>query len=283
MNIADNLHSLREAITQAKKEGKTIGFVPTMGNLHEGHIALIHHAKRKADYLVCSIFVNPMQFGQNEDLDSYPRTLENDIAKLKDAGTHLLFTPSNEMIYPNGPDRHTRITVPTITEGHCGASRPGHFTGVATVVAILFHLVRPDIAVFGEKDYQQLAVIRTMTRDLQLPVQVLGHPTVREPDGLAKSSRNGYLTEKERAKAPKLYQVMQACIEKIADGDNQFESLSEAACQQLQSEGFEVDYFNFANSDTLEMATASDRSITLLAAAHLGSTRLIDNLSIVRN
>ncbi|PID42906.1 MAG: pantoate--beta-alanine ligase [Gammaproteobacteria bacterium] len=282
MKIANDVQTVREQITEARNEGKTIGFVPTMGNLHEGHLALIHHAREKADYVVCSIFVNPMQFGQNEDLDSYPRTLDDDIAKLEEAGTDLLFTPDNKMIYPNGLDRHTRVSVPAITELHCGFSRPGHFEGVSTVVTILFNLVQPDIAVFGEKDYQQLAVIRTMTKDLHLPIQIIGHPTVREPDGLAKSSRNGYLNREERAKAPRLYQVMQACIKKIADGNSQFDSLKQEACQQLKDEGFDIDYFNLANSDTLEMATPSDQYVTLLAAARLGSTRLIDNLSIDR-
>lgn len=280
LKVVSEISSLRTAIAAARAEGKRIGFVPTMGNLHEGHTSLVTEARKHTDFVVSSIFVNPMQFGKNEDLDKYPRTLDADIDKLNAVGTNLLFTPTNSMIYPQGLAQHTRVQVPILTEGHCGASRPGHFDGVSTVVSILFNLVQPDVAVFGEKDFQQLAVIRKMTEDLQLPIRIIGHPTVREPDGLAKSSRNGYLSPQERATAPKLYVILREIVDKVQGGERDYGRLEQEARKQLADAGFKPDYFNFAHSLTLKPAEATDKDITLLVAAFLGSTRLIDNARI---
>ncbi|MBL1272368.1 MAG: pantoate--beta-alanine ligase [Oceanospirillales bacterium] len=282
MRTVHSLKELRAILRGYRQQEKTIGLVPTMGNLHEGHISLVRKAAEAADIVVTSIFVNPMQFGANEDLDTYPRTLIDDQEKLGAAGNTLVFAPSAEEVYPNGLARHTRIVVPEVSDGHCGASRPGHFEGVATVVSVLFNMIQPDFAVFGEKDFQQLAVIRKMTLDLMMPVEVIGAPTVREDDGLAKSSRNGYLSEAERKIAPAIYQILEAAAAKIADGRNDFQMLAQEAGDSLRMAGLHLDYFNIANSQTLKPATPEDRDITLLAAAYLGTTRLIDNISVTR-
>ncbi|NWN92905.1 pantoate--beta-alanine ligase [Marinobacter adhaerens] len=282
MRTVNSLKELRTILRGYRQQEKTVALVPTMGNLHEGHISLVRKAAEAADIVVTSIFVNPMQFGASEDLDTYPRTLSEDQEKLCDAGTTLVFAPSAEEIYPEGLARHTRVVVPEVSDGHCGASRPGHFEGVATVVSMLFNMVQPDVAVFGEKDCQQLAVIRKMTQDLMLPVEVIGAPTVREYDGLAKSSRNGYLSEEERRLAPVIYQTLQATAAKIAAGREDFLELSQEAGDQLREAGLRLDYFNIANSQTLKPATREDKHVTLLAAAFLGTTRLIDNLSVTR-
>jgi pantoate--beta-alanine ligase len=282
MRTVHSLKELRSILRSYRQQGKTIGLVPTMGNLHEGHISLVRKASEAADIVVTSIFVNPMQFGANEDLDTYPRTLNEDQDKLAAAGNTLVFAPSAEEIYPEGMARQTKVIVPEVSEGHCGASRPGHFEGVATVVTMLFNMVQPDVAVFGEKDFQQLAVIRKMVRDLMIPVQVVGAPTVREEDGLAKSSRNGYLSETERAIAPVVFQTLQNTAEQVQQGRSDFDALEQEARDALASAGLRPDYFNIVSSRTLKPATENDREITLLAAAFLGTTRLIDNLTISR-
>lgn len=282
MRTVHSLKELRSILRSYRQQGKTIGLVPTMGNLHEGHISLVRKAAEAADIVVTSIFVNPMQFGANEDLDKYPRTLNEDQNKLASAGNTLVFAPAAEEIYPEGMARQTKVIVPEVSEGHCGASRPGHFEGVATVVTMLFNMIQPDIAVFGEKDFQQLAVIRKMVRDLMIPVQVVGAPTVREEDGLAKSSRNGYLSETERAKAPVVFQTLQQTAGQVQQGRSDFDAMEQEAREALASAGLRPDYFNIVNSRTLKPATENDREITLLAAAFLGTTRLIDNLSISR-
>jgi len=282
MRTVHSLKELRAILRGYRQQEKTIGLVPTMGNLHEGHISLVRKAAEAADIVVTSIFVNPLQFGANEDLETYPRTLIEDQDKLRAAGNTLVFAPSAEEIYPDGLARHTRIIVPEVSEGHCGTSRPGHFEGVATVVAALFNMVQPDCAVFGEKDFQQLAVIRKMAKDLMVPVEVIGAPTIREDDGLAKSSRNSYLSDEERAIAPAIYQVLKATSAKIADGREDFETLAQEAGNSLNDAGLRLDYFNIANSQTLKPAVPEDREITLLAAAFLGTTRLIDNISVTR-
>lgn len=210
MNTVKTLQQLRAAISRARSEGKRIAFVPTMGNLHAGHIALIQQATERADFVVASIFVNPLQFGANEDLDSYPRTLVADQSKLLDAGCDLLFTPDAQEMYPQGMAQQTIVSVPGVSTGLCGGSRPGHFDGVATIVCKLFNMVQPDIALFGEKDFQQLAVIRKMVADLNMPVQIFGVAIVRDHDGLALSSRNGYLSAQQRAAAPALQDCLQA-------------------------------------------------------------------------
>ncbi len=282
MRTVHTLKELRAMLASYRQQGKRIGLVPTMGNLHEGHLTLVAKARQAADIVVTSIFVNPMQFGASEDLDSYPRTLQEDQDKLEAAGNTLVFAPSANEVYPNGLARHTKITVPDVSEGHCGATRPGHFEGVATVVTMLFNMVQPDVAVFGEKDYQQLAVIRKLVTDLMIPVEVIGAATVRDPDGLAKSSRNGYLTAEERSLAPALYQTMTAIGERLAQGETDYTRLEEEARQALMSAGFRPDYITITNSQTLKPARPEDTELTILVAAFLGTTRLIDNLSVVR-
>jgi pantoate--beta-alanine ligase len=282
MRTVHSLKELRSILRNYRQQGKTIGLVPTMGNLHEGHISLVRKASEAADIVVTSIFVNPMQFGANEDLDKYPRTLQEDQDKLAEAGNTLVFAPSVEEVYPEGMARQTKVLVPEVSEGHCGASRPGHFEGVATVVAMLFNMVQPDVAVFGEKDYQQLAVIKKMVRDLMIPVNVVGAPTVREEDGLAKSSRNGYLSEEERATAPIVFQTLNRVAEQLQQGRSDFQALEQEAQNVLADAGLRPDYFNIVSSQTLKPATDEDRELTLLVAAFLGTTRLIDNLSLSR-
>ncbi|TNE81706.1 MAG: pantoate--beta-alanine ligase [Gammaproteobacteria bacterium] len=282
MRTVHSLKELRTILRGYRQQGKTIGLVPTMGNLHEGHISLVRKASEAADIVVTSIFVNPMQFGAGEDLDTYPRTLADDQEKLEAAGNTLVFAPTVDEIYPEGLASQTQVVVPDVSDGHCGASRPGHFEGVATVVTMLFNMVQPDLAVFGEKDFQQLAVIRKMTRDLMMPVEVIGAPTVREDDGLAKSSRNGYLSDKERQIAPAVYQTLEATARKLSDGRADFEALEQEAEASLTQAGLRPDYFNIVNSLTLKPAKPDDNDITLLVAAFLGTTRLIDNLTVSR-
>ena len=278
MNTVDTLPQLRAAIAGARSEGKRIALVPTMGNLHAGHIALINQAVERADFVVASIFVNPLQFGPNEDLDSYPRTLAADQSKLLEAGCNLLFTPDAQVMYPQGMAQHTIVSVPGVSTGLCGGSRPGHFDGVSTVVCKLLNMVQPDIALFGEKDYQQLAVIRKMVADLNMPVQVFGVPIVRDHDGLALSSRNGYLNPQQRANAPALQQSMQAVKAQIINGNRDYAALFEQLDRDLQTAGFRLDYVELRDAPSLQPADVQSTQLVLLAAAYLGSTRLIDNL-----
>lgn len=280
MNTVKTVRELRAAVARARGEGKRIGFVPTMGNLHSGHAALVTKAAQRADFVVASIFVNPLQFGANEDLDKYPRTLAADQEKLFAAGCHLLFHPDVSEMYPQGMSSQTRVMVQGVSEGLCGASRPGHFEGVATVVTKLFNMVQPDIAVFGEKDYQQLAVIRTLVRDLDMPIQIVGAPTQRAEDGLALSSRNGYLTAEQRAAAPALYRGLQAIAEQLQRGARDYQRLIEAAQAQQRQAGFVPDYLEIRNAISLRPAAIDDRHLVILTAAHLGKTRLIDNLVV---
>ncbi|MBW7472339.1 pantoate--beta-alanine ligase [Marinobacter sp. M216] len=282
MRTVHSLKELRTILRGYRQQGKTIGLVPTMGNLHEGHISLVRKAAEAADVVVTSIFVNPMQFGAGEDLDKYPRTLAEDQEQLEAAGNTLVFAPGVDEVYPEGLAQQTQVVVPEVSDGHCGASRPGHFEGVATVVTMLFNMVQPDLAVFGEKDFQQLAVIRKMVRDLMMPVEVVGAPTVREDDGLAKSSRNGYLSADERKIAPAVHQTLQDTARALSEGRSDFQTLEDEARDKLSKAGMRPDYFNIVNSRTLKPATAEDTEITLLAAVFLGTTRLIDNLSITR-
>lgn len=282
MNTVKTVRELRAAIARARSEGKRIGLVPTMGNLHSGHAALVTKAAQRADFVVASIFVNPMQFGPNEDLATYPRTLAADQEKLLEAGCHLLFTPNVEEMYPHGMADQTTVSVPVISEGLCGASRPGHFDGVSTVVSKLFNMVQPDLAVFGEKDFQQLAVIRALVRDLNMPIQIIGEPTVRADDGLALSSRNGYLTEEQRATAPALYKVIQHIGAAVDSGDKDFVALLDTGKRQLEAAGFRPDYLEIREATSLRPATGQDSDLVILAAAFLGKTRLIDNLHLNR-
>lgn len=278
MNTVKTIRELRAAVAQARTEGKQIGFVPTMGNLHAGHCALVEKAVQRADFVVASIFVNPLQFGPSEDLDNYPRTLAADQQKLFEAGCQLLFTPDVDEMYPQGMADQTRISVPRVSEGLCGASRPGHFEGVATVVTKLFNMVQPDLAIFGQKDFQQLAVIRALVRDLNMPIQIIGEPTVRAEDGLALSSRNGYLSAEQRAVAPVLYHGLEQIATAIRAGERNFAQLVANARQQQLAAGFRPDYLEIRESNSLRPATAEDRQLVILVAAFIGNTRLIDNL-----
>jgi len=270
--------ALRHALNRHRKAGETIAFVPTMGNLHEGHIELVRRARQLADVVIVSIFVNPMQFGVNEDLDAYPRTLAADREKLFAERVQYLFTPDSDEIYPEGLAAHTVIRVPDLADTLCGSSRPGHFDGVATVVNKLFNLVQPHYAVFGEKDFQQLSIIRKMVADLCVPIDVVGVATVRAEDGLALSSRNGYLTRAERRVAPILHKTLLECRDAIACGFDNYLQLESHARMQLLQSGFEPDYFAIRDARTLRSVDEATEEVAILAAARLGRTRLIDNV-----
>jgi len=281
MQIFHHIQSLREALQQERKAGKRIGLVPTMGNLHDAHLALVKIARQHCDIVVTSIFVNPLQFGLNEDWDAYPRTLAEDIAKLESVNCDYLFCPSDTEIYPNGMAEQTRVIVPTMTDVLCGASRPGHFEGVTTVVTKLFNIVQPDEAVFGAKDYQQLAVIRRMIEDLCLPITITAGEIVREADGLALSSRNGFITKEERPQVAQLYRSLTWIKTQIEAGNRDFTALAAEASEQIVAAGFKVDYVSICNSQTLELAAHDDRMITILGAMYTSGARLIDNVSVV--
>jgi pantoate--beta-alanine ligase len=280
MITVNSIADLRALVREAKLAGKVVGFVPTMGNLHEGHLSLIDKAREEADLVVSSIFVNPMQFGENEDLDAYPRTLEADSKHLQSRGCNVLFAPPVHEIYPNGLAEETRVDVPSLGDYHCGASREGHFIGVATVVTKLFNMVQPDIAVFGEKDFQQLAIIRKMVHDLCIPVKIIGLPTSREDSGLARSSRNGYLSAEEKETASHIYKLLNECAAQLKSGNIDFNRICNDAKARLLDLGFKPDYLNIANPVTLKPSETNDKSFVILLAAHLGSTRLIDNISV---
>ena len=280
MQTVHTISELNAFVKSHRMKGRTIGFVPTMGNLHEGHLSLITETKVHADIIICSIFINPMQFGANEDLDSYPRTLDADASALVSHGCNLLFAPNANEVYPNGLDGQTRVDVPKLGDYHCGASRPGHFVGVATVVAKLFNMVQADIAVFGEKDFQQLAIIRKMTRDLCFPIEIIGIPTSREKSGLARSSRNGFLSSSEKNTAAIIYQTLLATRAALEAGERDFKLLTKKANEALKEAGFKPDYFNIANPKTLAPSDANDKSFVILVAAYLGNTRLIDNITL---
>jgi pantoate--beta-alanine ligase len=278
MQIFETIESLQSALSGAA--ANTLGFVPTMGNLHAGHLSLVSRARGEHDLVVVSIFVNPLQFGANEDLDSYPRTLDADTAALIAAGCDFLFLPSAAELYGDDMQASTRVQVPELGTHYCGASRPGHFDGVTTVVTKLFNIVQPDAAYFGLKDYQQFSIIRKMVDDLALPVSVHGIETAREASGLALSSRNGYLSAEQKAVAPLLNQTIKGIGDALAAGDQDFKRLIQAGKQQLQDAGLQPDYLAIANSATLRPATREDSHLVILAAAFLGSTRLIDNLRV---
>ncbi|SEJ93178.1 pantoate--beta-alanine ligase [Pseudomonas sp. NFR16] len=282
MNTVKTVRELRAAVARARGEGKRIALVPTMGNLHSGHIALVKKAAQRADFVVASIFVNPLQFGPTEDLATYPRTLAADQEQLLQAGCHLLFTPTVEEMYPHGMADQTIVRVPVVSEGLCGGSRPGHFDGVSTVVSKLFNMVQPDLAIFGQKDFQQLAVISAMVRDLNMPIQIIGEPTVRATDGLALSSRNGYLTETERAAAPTLYQVIRQIGDSLQKGEKNHALLLDDGKKALESAGMRLDYLEIRQATSLRPAMPEDKDLVILAAAFLGKTRLIDNLHLFK-
>lgn len=278
MEIYSNVADLRAALNKLRQQNRRIGFVPTMGNLHAGHISLMHQAKTHADCVVASIFVNRLQFGPNEDFDKYPRTFEADCAQLREAGVEFLFAPTENDLYPE-PQTYA-VEPPEIQfmlEGEC---RPGHFRGVATVVMKLFQIVQPDVAVFGKKDYQQLMVIRNMTNQFMLPIRIIGGETVRAEDGLALSSRNGYLSPEERAEAPRLQQTLQNIRQAVLSGDHDYEALCRKAAANLDSHGWKTDYISIRRQQDLAPATAADRDLVIVAASRLGTPRLLDNLEI---
>lgn len=282
MQIVHTISELRAFVKAHRLQGHSIGFVPTMGNLHAGHLSLITEAKQQSDIVISSIFVNPMQFGKNEDLEAYPRTLEADSRALQMEGCHLLFAPNAHEMYPDGLDAQTRVDVPELGNFHCGSSRPGHFIGVATVVAKLFNMVQADVAVFGEKDFQQLAIIRKMAQDLCFPLSIIGVPTSRETNGLARSSRNGYLSAAEKQQAAEIYQTLQDMKTNILNGQQCYSELCDQASSRLAQAGFKPDYVNIANAYTLAPAQQEDPQLVILIAAYLGSTRLIDNITLTR-
>jgi len=280
MQVFHSINGLRSILSKHRNNNQTIGLVPTMGNLHDGHLALIKQAKETNDIVVCSIFVNALQFGLNEDWDKYPRTYESDCTKLDQVGCDYLFYPEDGEMYPNGLDTQSRVICPTMTDVLCGASRPGHFEGVTTVVSKLFNIVQPDEAIFGIKDYQQLAVIKRMTEDLCLPVKIISAPIHREPDGLAMSSRNSYISKQERPKVKILKQVLELIAKQIKAGNFDFTALELEAKKSIESEGFKIDYVTVSNSKTLQPAAVDDSQITILGAMYTASARLIDNISI---
>ena len=280
MKIFHTVAGLREVLGSERQQSKTIGFVPTMGNLHEGHLQLVRQAGKTCDVVVASIFVNPLQFGLNEDWEKYPRTFEEDVRKLEGAGCHFLFYPDENEIYPNGMADQTRVVVPTMTDILCGASRPGHFEGVTTVVSKLLNIVQPDTAIFGIKDFQQLAVIRRMVEDLCIPVSIIGAPIARDYDGLALSSRNGYLTEAERPRVKLLYETLSWCRDEIAGGARDFAGLEQDARARLERGGFRVDYVSIRNAKSLEPAAHDDTEVVILGAMYTSGARLIDNVSL---
>jgi|SRR5690606_22734696 len=277
MQTFSTVAELRQQIARWRQAGERIAFVPTMGNLHAGHLALVQRGRELAERVVASIFVNPLQFGPNEDFDRYPRTFDADREKLAAQHADAVFAPSVEEMYPGGMEQAVTVTVPALSDILCGASRPGHFAGVATVVARLFNMVQPDVAVFGEKDYQQLAIIRRMVRELAFPIAIEGVATQREPDGLAMSSRNQYLSATERAVAPRLYAALQATAARLAAGETDFAGLAAAGRESLERAGFRPDYYDIRTAETLAPARAG-QPLVVLAAAWLGQTRLIDNL-----
>ena len=268
---------LRREVRRWRQEGKRIALVPTMGNLHDGHMTLVDEARARADIVIVSVFVNPMQFERPDDLARYPRTLQEDCEKLNRRGADLVFAPSPDVIYPNGLESQTFVDVPGLSSMLEGASRPGHFRGVATIVSKLFNIVQPDIACFGEKDYQQLALIRQLVRDMGYDIDIIGVPTVRAKDGLALSSRNGYLSAEERQRAPYVHQVMMDMAIQLNNGDRQIDTLLEQAADKLREAGFMPDELFIRDADTLQPLSAASTRAVILMAAWLGKARLIDN------
>ncbi len=280
MQLFRHIQALRQALSVEREQGKRIGFVPTMGNLHEGHLALVEEALNRCDVAVVSIFVNPLQFGLNEDWDQYPRTFDADSQKLRDIGCDYLFFPDEREMYPNGMAEQAKVIVPSMTDLLCGASRPGHFEGVTTVVTKLFNIVQPDEAVFGLKDFQQIAVIRRMVADLCMPVTIVPGAIVRENDGLAMSSRNSFIKPLERPKANCLYNTLKWVVVQIEQGRRDYSLLEDQAKAKIVEAGFRPDYLKVCSSDTLVAAGIDDQQLTVLGAMYTEAARLIDNVSL---
>ncbi|HEY4750628.1 MAG TPA: pantoate--beta-alanine ligase [Steroidobacteraceae bacterium] len=282
MDTVTTIAAVRERVRGWQREGLKVAFVPTMGNLHAGHVSLIEAARRHGERFIASIFVNPMQFGPNEDFAHYPRTPRDDERMLAEAGCSLMFMPEVGEIYPHGAERATRVEVPGLSRILCGEFRPGHFEGVSSVVAKLFHIVEPDVAVFGAKDFQQLTVIRRMVDDLCMPVQIVAAPTVRDADGLAMSSRNQYLTPSERALAPQIFATLQAAAHRLRAGDAEFASIERAGFVALESAGLRPEYFAVRQASDLSSPAPDARELVVLAAVRLSKARLIDNVQVTR-
>ncbi|ASW80144.1 pantoate--beta-alanine ligase [Vibrio anguillarum] len=277
MQTFADISALREQIKQYKREGRRVAFVPTMGNLHEGHLTLVRKAREEGNVVVVSIFVNPMQFDRADDLNNYPRTLDEDLSKLNAEAVDLVFTPTPEIMYPQGLEKQTFVEVPGLSHMLEGASRPGHFRGVATIVAKLFNIVQPNVACFGEKDFQQLAVIRQMVSDLCMDIEIVGVPTVREMDGLAMSSRNGLLTLDERQRAPVLARTMRWISSALRGGRDDYASIIEDASDQLRAAGLQPDELFIRDAKTLQLISNETTQAVILVSAFLGKVRLIDN------
>jgi len=280
MRICEDLDSLHEVNRVWRSSGCSIALVPTMGNLHDGHMQLVRTAREIADRVVVSVFVNPMQFGKAEDFGSYPRTLDEDCTKLKSEAVDALFMPGSSLVYPDGVENSTIVEVPQLSDTLCGKHRPTHFRGVTTVVNKLLNFVRPDFAVFGEKDFQQLQIIKRMVKDLAMPVRVVSVSTMREPSGLAMSSRNQYLSAEQREQANVLYLTLTQIAEQVYMGQHNFQKLEENAIKRLENAGFTVDYVSICNPSTLLPAEQTDTKLSVLGAAWLGKTRLIDNIQV---
>ncbi|MDC0887761.1 pantoate--beta-alanine ligase [Porticoccus sp.] len=280
MHIFKTIIDIVPALDEYRLQGKKIGFVPTMGNLHDGHIELVKLARKTNDVVVCSIFVNNLQFGLNQDWDKYPRTLEKDCEKLKSVSCEVLFHPDENQMYPNGLDSQTRVICPSMTDILCGASRPGHFEGVTTVVSKLLNIIQPNELILGRKDFQQMAILRRMIEDLCFPVNIIEANIYREADGLAMSSRNSFLTVAEKCKAYQLYESLNWVVQMIRSGNKDFNFLQKEASKQINRAGFRTDYISVCNSKTLEMAAVDDIDITVLGAMYSSSARLIDNISL---
>ena len=266
---------LCDELTETRKLKKKISLVPTMGNIHEGHLSLIKNAQKQSDYVVVSIFVNPTQFVAGEDFNEYPRTLDSDIELISKLNVNLVFIPEAIELYPMNNKISTEVSIPELESIYCGKHRPGHFRGVATIVSKLFNIVQPDIAIFGEKDYQQLLIIRSLVKNLFLPIEIISLPTVREASGLAMSSRNNYLTEPERQKAPMLYECIKTTVNLIINGAKDYEKLEREAKLFLEKAGFKIEYYNICDSETL--GPVQGKILVVLVAVWLGKTRLIDN------
>jgi pantoate--beta-alanine ligase len=280
MYQATSMTELRQYVQHWKDHGQSIAFIPTMGNLHVGHMSLIEKGQSLSDRTICSIFVNPMQFGPNEDWDHYPRSLDSDLQQLEAIGCDLVYLPTASELYPEGLDKISQVQVTDLSNNFEGAHRPGHFTGVATVVLKLFNIVRPDVSVFGKKDFQQYRVISKMVADFNLDVQIIGQETTREPSGLAASSRNQYLDAAQKQRAAMIYQTLQQAARQIEEGERDFQSLERSAIENLDGAGFQTDYFAICNPETLAPASKEDRDLVILVTAALGATRLLDNIEI---
>jgi pantoate--beta-alanine ligase len=280
MDQANSISELQQYVQHWKDHKQSIAFIPTMGNLHQGHLSLIEKGQSLCDRSICSIFVNPMQFGPNEDFNHYPRTLTRDLELLESISCDLVYMPTASELYPQGLENISQVVVTDLTDTFEGAHRPGHFTGVATIVAKLFNIVKPDISVFGKKDFQQYCVINKMTQDLNLDVEIIGQETTRESSGLATSSRNQYLNDDQTARGALIYQTLLDASKRIREGETDFTSLEQQYIEQLSQAGFEIDYFSVCNAETLKPATTGDKKLVILVTARLGETRLLDNIEI---